>query len=164
MINRVIRVIFFVPILLIGCYQNTYKAFYAGEGSSMFYVFPVEYRPLKGAEILKIDFTLNEKTDSVRVNYTLISREPIHIITSNYLIGNEMVELLRSERMLFEKRKKEYFVRYSSVILKNELNNIFQNPKSPILLNSDHVLYPTKKAVAHLNEFNSSVLKNIQLF
>lgn len=150
-----------ITLLLSSCYQDIYKAYYVGDGGSMYFIFPIDYKSNEKSNKIEIDYTINEKKDSVRVNFTLISKQPPKIELIHYLIGNEQIELSDLERILFDKRRSWFSARYSSSISMSEMRTILGNPKSSIILNNNEVFSPSGKTISNLEDFNSDVMRNM---
>ncbi|MEM9339344.1 MAG: hypothetical protein AAGA66_11495 [Bacteroidota bacterium] len=138
--------------------QNIYKAFYKGEGNTMYFIYPLEYKNEKGEKLL-IDFTLETKSDTVRLVFTLNSLLNTRINTLSLLDKNDQeIQLTNLQKILVDKKKKWFHIRYEGDMALTEFESICAEPNTSVVLNSNASFVPTKKTTKSLDEFNDSVL------
>lgn len=162
MIRNFILVLFSV-FTLSSCYQDIYKAYYVGDGGSMYFIFPVVYESDKRSGKIEFDYTISELKDTVRVNFNVVSMKSEKVESMNYLIDNQRIELVKLERILFDKRRNWFITRYTSSITTKEMKMILEHPKSLVQFNNDDLFSPSKKAISHLKDFNTDVMHNLNM-
>lgn len=111
--------------------KNLFETFYVGDDGTQYFIKPLGFSNPENKDELAMDFTFrykNEVKDSVIVNFAIQSEkiikeiDQITLSNATQTIASNKVELLYNE-----KKKKDFYSRFSTKISMVEFNRMFEN-------------------------------------
>ncbi len=142
--------------------KTVYEEYYVGEGVMQYFVKPIYFKSKDYKFTLDYTFRDTIATTYATCNYSLFSEKPIKTIDSTIiLVDNNKRIKIKSNKKLFIDKKKDYQIRYSGGITKNELKTFFGGTTFEINIyenKSKIVLKPTKGTYKSIKIFKEQVM------
>lgn len=111
--------------------KNLFETFYVGEDGTQYFIKPLFFSNTENKDVMDMDFTFrykNEVKDSVIVNFAIRSEKIIKQIDRLTLSNaTQSIESNDVELLFNEKRKNEFYSRFSTKITMVEFNQMFEN-------------------------------------
>lgn len=111
--------------------KNLFETFYVGEDGTQYFIKPLAFSNSENKDELAMDFTFrykNEVKDSVIVNFAIQSEKIIKEI-DQLTISNttQNIESNKVELLFNEKKKNDFYSRFSTKVSMIEFNRMFEN-------------------------------------
>ena len=138
--------------------KDLYESFYAGNGTTRYFIKPLEFE--SGKEEMLIDFNVeSNEGDTATALFSIYSEEPLKSI-DRIVFSNDNVEKSSQEvnKMFIELEKKNYESRYTAKIPNGALKAIFANQNWKVTVENDEKSMTfmagrkTKKKIVTLNK------------
>lgn len=147
-----------VVFILASCVNSTYKAFYKGEGKTLYFVYPLKFKSEENNLEAYMDYTLEDQNDSIVVNTSVISRDLMEIIALEFESGDNHFKLNDLKKILTDKQGKNFSLRYSGKMAVEDFKEWLSEENLKVTLNTRYVFRPTSKSKKELQAVNEEIL------
>lgn len=142
--------------------KKLYTSYYAGSGSSQYFIKPLAFETESGNYEMKIDFSFRYKNNldsTVTINSTILGNRLFDDMTSVGISVKDTTHYFQRLQLLFKDKKGDDLLsRHTMTCSLKELNNWIQNPSWKIIVSypEDQISFvpttKTKKSLVKLRE------------
>lgn len=149
-----------VSLSLFSCTQDVYKAFYRGDGETMYFIYPLHY---DGSEQLKsdlkVDYTFMDQHDSVRVMISILTKKQMKVESIAISSDHQKYAFNSLERVLFKKNQNKFELRYAASSSVDIFKYLLKENEASVVINDSLKYEPTGKTMKALQYFESTVIE-----